>query len=150
VDYSTRLIELAGEINTLMPYYVVQRTMEALGREGKGLAKSRVLVLGIAYKRDIDDQRESPSLKIISILRQAGARVDYNDPYVPRSAGHREYPGLDMKSVPLTAARLKTYDAVVIAADHSAYDYDWLVRNAALVVDTRHAVKKRRRNVVPA
>ncbi len=150
VDFSTRLIELAGEINTLMPYYVVQRTMDALGRAGKSLAGSRVLVLGIAYKKDIDDQRESPSLKIISILRKAGARVDYNDPYVPRSSGHREYPGLALRSVPLTAGRLKKYDAVIIATDHSAYHYDWLVKNAALIVDTRHAVKKRHRHVVPA
>jgi len=150
VDFSTRLIELAGEINTLMPYYVVQKTVDALNRTGKSLAGSRILVLGIAYKKDIDDQRESPSLKIISILRKAGARVDYNDPYVLRSSGHREYPDLDLRSVPLTAGRLKKYDAVVIATDHSAYDYDWLVRNAALIVDTRHAVKKKHRHVVRA
>ncbi|MBM3297523.1 MAG: nucleotide sugar dehydrogenase, partial [Candidatus Aminicenantes bacterium] len=150
VDFSTRLIELAGEINTLMPYYVVQKTMEALGRQGKSLARSRVLVLGIAYKKDIDDQRESPSLKIIHILKRAGARVDFNDPYVPRSSGHREYPGLDLRSVPLSARALKRYDAVIIATDHSAYDYGWLAKHAALVVDTRHAVKKRLRHVVPA
>jgi UDP-N-acetyl-D-glucosamine dehydrogenase len=150
VDYSTRLIELAGEINTLMPYYVAQKTVDGLNRAGKSIVGSRVLVLGIAYKKDIDDQRESPSLKIISILRKAGAKVDYNDPFVPRSAGHREYPGLDLKSMPLTASRLKKSDAVIIAADHSTYDFPWIIKHAPLVVDTRHAVKKHSRNVVKA
>jgi len=150
VDFSTRLIEVAGEINTVMPAYVVQKTAEALNRAGKSLFRSRVLVLGVAYKKDIDDQRESPSLKIISILQKAGAGVDYNDPFVPRSAGHREYPGLELKSVPLTARRLKRSDAVIIATDHSSYDYDWIVEHAPLVVDTRNAVKKRSRNVVKA
>jgi UDP-N-acetyl-D-glucosamine dehydrogenase len=150
VDFSTRLIEVAGEINTVMPAYVVQKTAEALNRAGKSLFRSRVLVLGVAYKKDIDDQRESPSLKIISILQKAGAGVDYNDPFVPRSAGHREYPGLELKSVPLTAGRLKKSDAVIIATDHSSYDYDWIVKHAPLVVDTRNAIKKRSRNVVKA
>jgi UDP-N-acetyl-D-glucosamine dehydrogenase len=150
VDYSTRLIELAGEINIQMPYYVVQKTVDGLNRAGKSVVGSRVLVLGIAYKKDIDDQRESPSLKIISILQKAGAKVDYNDPFVPRSSGHREYPGLDLKSVPLTAGRLKKSDAVIIAADHSTYDFPWIARHAPLVVDTRHALKKRSRNVVKA
>jgi UDP-N-acetyl-D-glucosamine dehydrogenase len=150
VDFSTRLIEVAGEINTVMPAYVVQKTAEALNRAGKSLFRSRVLVLGVAYKKDIDDQRESPSLKIISILQKAGAGVDYNDPFVPRSAGHREYPGLELKSVPLTAGRLKKSDAVIIATDHSSYDYDWIVKHAPLVVDTRNAVKKRSRKVVKA
>jgi UDP-N-acetyl-D-glucosamine dehydrogenase len=150
VDFTTRLIELAGEINTVMPAYVVQKTAEALNRAGKSLFRSRVLVLGIAYKKDIDDQRESPSLKIISLLQKAGARVDYNDPFVPRSAGHREYPGLKLRSVPLTAGRLKKSDAVIIATGHSSYDYVWIVKHAPLVVDTRNAVKKRSRKVVKA
>jgi UDP-N-acetyl-D-glucosamine dehydrogenase len=124
--------------------------MEALNRAGKSLVGARVLVLGIAYKKDIDDQRESPSLKLISILQKAGAKVDYNDPFVPRSAGHREYPGLNLRSVPLTADRLRKSDAVVIATDHSAYDYEWIVKHAPLVVDTRHAVQKHFRHVVKA
>jgi UDP-N-acetyl-D-glucosamine dehydrogenase len=150
VDYSTKFIELAGEINTRMPYYVVNKTVEALNRRGKSIKNARILVLGIAYKKDIDDQRESPALKIISVLKEKGARVSYNDPYVPRSAGHREYPGLDLSSVPLTAARLRASDAVIIATDHSVYDYDWIVRHAPLVVDTRNAVKKKRKNVIKA
>jgi UDP-N-acetyl-D-glucosamine dehydrogenase len=150
VDYPTKFIELAGEINTRMPYYVVNKTIDALNRKGKSVCKARILVLGIAYKKDIDDQRESPALKIISVFKEKGARVAYNDPYVPHSAGHREYPGLDLRSVALTAARLRASEAVIIATDHSVYDYDWIVRHAPLVVDTRNAVKKKRKNVIKA
>ena len=150
VDYSTKFIELAGEINTHMPYYVVSRTIEGLNERGKSIKRARILVLGVAYKKDIDDQRESPSLKIMSLLLERGAKVAYNDPYVPRSARHREYPELDLKSVPLTKKRLKQSDAVIIATDHSAYDYEWIVKHSALVVDTRNAVKKKRKNVLKA
>jgi UDP-N-acetyl-D-glucosamine dehydrogenase len=150
VDYPTKFIELAGEINTRMPYYVVNKTIDALNRKGKSICKARILVLGIAYKKDIDDQRESPALKIISVFKEKGARVAYNDPYVPHSAGHREYPGLDLRSVALTAAKLRASEAVIIATDHSVYDYDWIVRHAPLVVDTRNAVKKKRKNVIKA
>jgi len=150
VDYQTKFIELAGELNTRMPYYVVNKTIEALNRQRKSIRGARILVLGVAYKKDIDDQRESPSLKIISLLREMGARVAYNDPYVPRSGGHREYPGLELRSVPLTTRRLKASDAVIIATDHSAYDYDWIARTAPLVVDTRNAVKKKRKKVIKA
>ncbi|MDH7512279.1 MAG: nucleotide sugar dehydrogenase [Clostridiales bacterium] len=150
VDYQTKFIELAGEINTRMPYYVVNKTIEALNRRGRSIRGARVLVLGVAYKKDIDDQRESPSLKIISLFKEKGAHVAYNDPYVSRSGGHREYPGLKLRSVPLTARRLKTSDAVIISTDHSAYDYDWIARTAPLVVDTRNAIKKKRKNVVKA
>ena len=150
VDYSTKFIELAGEINTAMPYYVVSKAGEALNARGRTLLGSKILVLGIAYKKDIDDQRESPALKIISILRKKGVKVAYNDPYVPQSSGHREYPGLNLKSVPLTAAGLRRYDAVIIATAHSAYDYAWLVKNARLIIDSRNAVKGRPANVVKA
>ncbi len=150
VDYQTKFIELAGEINTFMPYYVMEKTVDALNDHGKSVKGAKVLVLGLAYKKDIDDSRESPSLKIISLFLGRGAKVSYNDPYVPKVAGHREYPGLELESVPLTRALLKKVDAVVIATDHTAYDYDWIVRNAPLVVDTRNAVKTRRRNVVKA
>jgi UDP-N-acetyl-D-glucosamine dehydrogenase len=108
------------------------------------------MVLGIAYKKDVDDQRESPSLKIISLLKDRGAFVDYNDPYVMRSSGHRDYPGLKMKSVGLTEKKLRSYDAVVIATDHSDYDYSWIVKNSFLVIDTRNAVKQKRKKVIKA
>ncbi|MGB7296836.1 MAG: nucleotide sugar dehydrogenase [Candidatus Aminicenantales bacterium] len=150
VDYPTKFIELAGEINTRMPYYVVNKTVEALNRRGKSIHGAHILILGLAYKKDIDDQRESPALKIISIFKQKGARVAYNDPYVPRSSGHRKYPGLDLRSVALTPKRLRTSDAVIIATDHSAYDFGRILRYAPLVVDTRNAVKRRRRNVIKA
>lgn len=150
VDYPTKFIELAGEINTQMPYYVVDRTIEALNARGKAITKAKILVLGIAYKKDIDDQRESPALKIISLFKKKGARVSYHDPYVPHSFGHREYPDLDMKSVPLTTRLLKQADAVVIATDHSLFDYDWIAKNSRLVIDTRNAIKKKRKNVIKA
>jgi UDP-N-acetyl-D-glucosamine dehydrogenase len=150
VDYQTKFIELAGEINTKMPYYVINKTLEALADKGKHFKGSRILVLGIAYKKDIDDQRESPSLKIISLLRAKGVKVEYNDPYVPVSEGHREYPGMSLKSVPVTAARLRKADAVIIATDHTCYDIPFIVKNASLVIDTRNAVKKPRKNVVKA
>jgi UDP-N-acetyl-D-glucosamine dehydrogenase len=150
VDYSTKFIELAGEINTSMPSYVISKTVEALGERGRSIKGARVLVLGIAYKKDIDDQRESPSLKIITLLQEKGAKVSYNDPHIPKLGPTREYPGFIIRSVPLSARRLKTTDAVIIATDHSAYDYDWIVKNSRLVVDSRNVIKKKRTNVVKA
>ena len=129
---------------------MINKTLEALAENGKPLKGSKILVLGIAYKKDIDDQRESPALKIISLLQKKGAKVQYNDPYVPESSGHREYPEMSLKSVPLTAKRLQQADAVIIATDHTSYDYGWIVKNAKLVVDSRNAVKKRRKDVIKA
>ncbi len=150
VDYATKFIELAGEINTLMPYYVVSKTIETLNERGKSIKGAKILILGVAYKKDVDDQRESPSLKIISLLREKGAKISYNDPYVPESKGHRDYPGLDLRSVSLSEKVLKKADAVIIATDHSVYDFDWIVKNASLVIDTRNAVKRKRKNVIKA
>ncbi len=150
VDHPTKFIELAGEINTLMPYYVVTKTIEALNKKGKSAQGARILILGIAYKKDIDDQRESPALKIISLLQNKGAKVSYNDPYVPQSYGHRDYPGLELKSVALTEKMLKKFDAVIIATAHSDYDFEWIAENSSLIVDTRNAIKKKRNNVVKA
>lgn len=150
VDHPTKFIELAGEINTLMPYYVVTKTIEALNKKGKSAQGARILILGIAYKEDIDDQRESPALKIISLLQNKGAKVSYNDPYVPQSYGHRDYPGLELKSVALTEKMLKKFDAVIIATAHSDYDFEWIAENSSLIVDTRNAIKNKRNNVVKA
>jgi UDP-N-acetyl-D-glucosamine dehydrogenase len=150
VEYPTKFIELAGEINTKMPYFVVSRTVNALNERRKSIKGAKILILGIAYKKDVDDQRESPALKIISLLQKKGAKISYNDPYVPESKGHRDYPGLGLRSIPLSAGMLKRFDAVIIATDHSAYDYDWIVRNSSLVIDTRNAVKKKRKNVIKA
>ena len=150
VDHPTKFIELAGEINTLMPYYVVTKTIEALNRKGKSARGARILILGIAYKKDIDDQRESPALKIISLLQNKGAKVSYNDPYVHQSYGHRDYPGLELKSVALTKKMLKEFDAVIIATAHSDYDFEWIAENSSLIIDTRNAIKKKKNNVVKA
>jgi len=149
---ATRFIELAGEINTGMPHYVVHKVMEALNERKKSLKGSKVLVLGLAYKPDIDDVRESPSLELIELLKERGAKVDYNDPYVPRTHKMREY-DLKMTSRPLSAAMLRGYDCVLISTNHSTYDYGWIVRHSKLVVDTRNAtagVKGGRRKIVKA
>jgi UDP-N-acetyl-D-glucosamine dehydrogenase len=148
----TRFIELAGEINTEMPNYVVSRTMDALNDKKKSLKGSKILVLGLAYKADIDDVRESPSLELIELLKAKGAKVDYNDPYIPQTHKMRDY-DLQMKSKNLTEKMLKSYDLALIATDHSDYDYSWIVENSQLVIDTRNAtadVKKGRKKIVKA
>mgnify|MGYP001595743747 FL=1 len=139
-DFQTRFIELAGEINTFMPYYVVQKIMDALNEHGKAIRGSKILILGAAYKKDVDDMRESPSLHIIELLMQKGALVDYNDPYVPKLPEMRKHK-LEMESVELSEEMLGKYDAVIIATDHTNYDYKWIVNHAKLVVDTRNAAK---------
>ncbi|HEY3246318.1 MAG TPA: nucleotide sugar dehydrogenase [Phycisphaerae bacterium] len=137
-DTSTRFIELAGEINRQMPKYVIARLAEALNEHGKPIKGSKILVLGLAYKKNVDDIRESPSIELIEMLRERGAQVDYNDPFVPKTPKQREH-NLGMTSRELSEALLREYDCVLIATDHSAYDYPWIVRHAQLVVDTRNA-----------
>ncbi|HON92734.1 MAG TPA: nucleotide sugar dehydrogenase [Sedimentisphaerales bacterium] len=138
---TTQFIELAGQINTGMPHYVVEKVVDALNERRKSLKGSRVLVLGLAYKPDIDDVRESPSLELIELLKHKGAKVDYNDPYIPQTHKQREY-DLKMTSKKLSARMLARYDCVLISTNHSDYDYDWIVKNAQLVVDTRNATAK--------
>ncbi|RJR33272.1 MAG: nucleotide sugar dehydrogenase [Deltaproteobacteria bacterium] len=140
-DFSTRFIELAGEINTGMPYFVVQRVAQALGQQGKPLQGAKILLLGLAYKKDVDDPRESPALKIMQLLKNEGADVSYNDPFIPQYKGGRHYPGLDIASVPLTDQVLEDADCVLLVTDHGSYDYDWIASRAKLVVDTRNAFK---------
>jgi len=137
-DFHTRFIELAGEVNSNMPYFVLERTMAALNEHQKSLKGSKVLVLGVAYKKDIDDLRESPALTIIELLRQRGAIVFYNDPYFAR-VGHGRHYDLNMQNTPLE--NLGQYDAVLIVTDHSDYDYSQIVAESKLVVDTRNATK---------
>jgi UDP-N-acetyl-D-glucosamine dehydrogenase len=141
-DFATRFIELAGEINTAMPYNVVEQVGEALNEREKSLKGSRILLLGVAYKKDVDDLRESPSLKLLELLTARGARIDYNDPYFPALHKMRHYDFSHMRSVDLTPERLAGYDCVLIATDHSSYDYETIVRHAKLVVDTRNATRK--------
>ena len=137
-DFRTRFIELAGEINAQMPYFVVENVMEALSQRGKPLRGARLLVLGLAYKRDIDDLRESPSLTIIELLQQRGASVEYNDPFFASVGQGRKY-ALNMSSTPLE--KIPDFDCVVIVTDHSQYDYAKIVEEAKLVVDTRNATR---------
>ena len=137
-DFATRFIELAGEVNTSMPYYVVDRLVRALNDRRKALNGSRVLVLGLAYKKNVDDMRESPALKIIELLQQGGAEVSYHDPYIPALPATRRY-GFDLRSQPLTAETLEATDCVLVITDHDAVDYDLVVKHAPLVLDTRNA-----------
>jgi len=137
-DFRTRFIELAGEVNTAMPYFVIDHVGNALNEHSKSIKGSKILVLGVAYKRDIDDLRESPSLTIIELLREKGAQVSYNDPYFPKVGQGRHYV-LNMTNTPLE--NLEQFDAVVIVTDHTSYDYPAIVQHSQLVVDTRNATK---------
>jgi UDP-N-acetyl-D-glucosamine dehydrogenase len=137
-DFRTRFIELAGEVNIAMPYYVIERTTLALNDHGKALKNANVLVLGLAYKKDIDDLRESPSLTIIELLRERGAKVSYNDPYFAR-VGHGRHYALNMTNTPLD--NLGQYDCVLIITDHSDYDYRRIVEESRIVIDSRNATK---------
>ena len=138
---STRFIELAGEVNTSMPDYVIRRVIEALNDVGKPLQQSKVCVLGVAYKKDVDDARESPSFTLMEMLLGRGARLSYNDPHIPRLPRVRQHDLPAMTSCELTAEFLAEQDLVLIATDHSSYDYQHIVRHAPLVVDTRNATK---------
>jgi UDP-N-acetyl-D-glucosamine dehydrogenase len=140
-DFSTRFIELAGEINTSMPYFVVGRVIKALSDHNKAVNGAKILVLGMAYKKDVDDLRESPALKIMDLLKQEGAEVSYNDPHIPRCAGMRHYPHFDLVSTPLDERVLQASDLVLLVTDHSSYDYAWIASQARLIVDTRNAFR---------
>lgn len=149
---ATRFIELAGEINTNMPHYVINKTMDALNERRKSLKGSKVLVLGLAYKKDIDDLRESPSIELIELLVKKGAKVDYNDPYIPKTHKQRRH-DLRMTSKKLSERMLAGYDVVLISTNHSCYDYEWVVKNSKLVIDTRNAtagVRKGRGKIIKA
>ena len=140
-EQSAKFIELAGQINTSMPEYVMEKVVRAINDAGKSIKSANVLVLGLAYKKDVDDLRESPSVTLIEMLRKRGAKVDYNDPYILKTHRQREH-DLRMTSKKLDEKMLKTYDCVLIATDHSCYDYDFIVRHASLVVDSRNACAK--------
>jgi len=145
-DFATRFIELAGEVNTAMPYHVVEAIGDALNERQKALKGSRILVLGVAYKKDVDDLRESPTLKIMQLLIEHGAQVDYNDPDFPQLHKMRHYDYSHIASAELTAGNLSGYDCVVIATDHSAYHYQAIVEASQLVIDTRNATRRIVRN----
>ena len=146
-DLSTKFIELAGEINLKMPYHVRELAVRALGRFGKSIAGSSVLLLGMAYKKDVADFRESPTLKIMQVLERDGAHVAYHDPHIPSVDEH----GIQLTAVDLDENTLAAADVAIIVTDHSAYDYDWIVRHANVVIDTRnatHLVREGREKIV--
>lgn len=133
---NTRFIELAGEINHYMPQWVVQKIADALNEHGKAIKGSRILVLGLAYKKNIDDTRESPAVEIMALLQNKGARVEYSDPHVPSFPQKRDY-SFDLESVDLTEDAMTSYDCLVVATDHDGFDYELIARKALIVVDTR-------------
>ena len=136
---STRFIELAGEINSQMPEYVVSRLMEFLNEQGQALRGSRICLLGMAYKKDVDDPRESPSFVLLDLLRDRGVELSYNDPHIPVLPSMRHHDVPDLSSTELTPEFLASQDCVLIATDHTAYDYEHIVQHARMVVDTRNA-----------
>ncbi len=140
-EENTKFIELAGEINTMQPYYVATRAMEALNEVQKSLKGSKVLILGAAYKKNVDDIRESPSLKLIEILREKGAEVDYSDTYVPKLHPTRKY-NYNMRSIELTKENINSYDLILLSTDHDSFDYEFISENAKLILDTRNAFRK--------
>ena len=140
-DFATRFILLAGEVNTSIPYYVVERIGKALNDQSKSIRGSKILVLGVAYKKDVDDVRESPALEIMEILQHSGAVLSYSDPYIPRLHKMRAYDFSNMSSLELTEDLLKSQDLVLITTDHTNIDYQRVVNHAPLVVDTRNATR---------
>ncbi len=139
-DFTTRFIQLAGEINVSIPYYVVSKVSDALNKKGKSIKGSKILILGIAYKKDVDDARESPALAIMDLLQKKGATILYHDPYIPVLPPFRKYL-FRLKSSPLTQRLLHSVDAVVVVTDHSQIDYSWVVKHAPLTIDTRNVTK---------
>lgn len=145
----TRFIELSGEVNRAMPEYVISKTMDGLNEQGKPLKGSRVLVLGIAYKKNVDDMRESPSVEIMEMLEKKGANVAYSDPHVPRFPKMREH-HFDLSSESLSEENLVSFDAVILATDHDLFDYDLIVKYSQILVDTRGKYRVPLSNVIKA
>jgi UDP-N-acetyl-D-glucosamine dehydrogenase len=148
-DFITKFIDIAGEINIKMPEYVLAKTVDALNHRGKPLKDSKILILGLSYKKDIGDPRESPSFKIIELLEDEEAKVDYNDPFIPVSPKMRHF-NIEKKSVKITPDLIRKYDCVIIVTDHSSYDYEMIRKNAKLIIDTRNAIKSNDKKVIKA
>ncbi|MDO4557426.1 MAG: UDP binding domain-containing protein, partial [Planctomycetia bacterium] len=140
-ELTTRFIELAGEVNLSMPRYVVERIAEVLNERSASIRGSKIAMLGLAYKKDVDDARESPAFSLYELLEQRGASLSYHDPFVPRFPKTRHLPRIELTSQTLTAEYLAAQDCVVIVTDHTNVDYDFVVRHAPLVIDTRNATK---------
>ena len=145
----TRFIELAGEINTSMPSWVISKTVDALNDRGKALKNSKVLILGIAYKKNVDDMRESPSVELMELLEEKGALISYSDPHVPVFPNMREH-SFDLASVDLSADELQKFDVVLLATDHSRFDYELIKKHSQLIIDTRGVYKETATNIIKA
>jgi UDP-N-acetyl-D-glucosamine dehydrogenase len=139
-DFTTKFIQLAGEINVSIPYYVVSKTVDALNERNKSIKGAKVLILGVAYKKDVDDARESPALAIMDLFQKKGATILYHDPFIPSLPTFRKY-HFKLNSSPLTKPLFERLDAVVVVTDHSQVDYAWVVRHAPLIIDTRNVTK---------
>ena len=139
-DFTTRFIFLAGEINVHVPYYVASKIQDALNSRGKSLRGAKLLILGVAYKKDVDDARESPALALMDLLQKKGAVLLYHDPYISSLPPFRKY-HFKLKSSPLTRQLLRRMDAVVVVTDHTQIDYEWVAANAPLTIDTRNVTK---------
>jgi UDP-N-acetyl-D-glucosamine dehydrogenase len=151
-DFTTKFIQLAGEINVSIPYYVVSKTVDALNERNKSIKGAKILILGVAYKKDVDDARESPALAIMDLFQKKGATIFYHDPFIPSLPPFRKY-HFKLNSSPLTQPLLQRMDAVVVVTDHSQVDYAWVVRHAPLTIDTRNVtknVKQWKRKIVKA
>jgi UDP-N-acetyl-D-glucosamine dehydrogenase len=143
-DINTRFIELAGEINTDMPKWVAQKVMNALNDKGKSLKNSKILILGLAYKKNIDDMRESPAITLINLLEEKGAIIEYSDPHIPVYESHK------MKSIEITSENIPKYDLLLLVTDHDKFDFEMIQNNAQIVVDTRGVYKTKYKNVINA
>lgn len=146
---NTRFIELAGEINHYMPHWVVSKVADALNERGKAIKGSRILILGLAYKKNIDDSRESPAVEIMDLLQAKGAHIDYSDPHIPRFPKKRDY-AFDLQSLALTPKVIRDHDCLILTTDHDAFDYGMLLQHARLIVDTRGRMNRHAGNVVGA
>jgi len=142
-DFNTRFIELAGEVNTYQPYYVVQKVSDVLNQHKKPLNGSSILIIGFAYKKNVSDMRESPALKIFALLKEKGAVMSYYDPYVPETGPHRKYPGIKLQSITYSPEKIGEYDLILLLTDHTGLPYDEIHKNAKLIVDTRNAFPKK-------
>ena len=146
---TTRFIELAGEVNTKMPDWVVSKVSDALNDKSKSLRGSKILVLGISYKKNVDDMRESPSVELMKLLKNKGAEISYSDPHVPKFPKMRKY-NFDLSSIEITSNSLRNYDCVLISTNHDKFDYELILKNSKLIIDTRGAYKGNYDNLVKA
>ena len=148
-DINTRFIELAGEVNSNMPYWVLNKVVDSLNDHGKSLKEAKILILGIAYKKNVDDMRESPAVKLMELLSQKGAKIEYSDPFIPVFPAIRKY-SFDLSSVNLTSNNIAKYDLLLLVTNHDNFDYSLIQKHAKIIIDTRGVYSKYYENVIKA